>query len=591
MKKITNLWLVLFISTALFSQNAVLSALEQFKTEHEQNQASSNEIDAERILAERIAADSHLSLEADKSPNLVAGLDLADAVVATMYCDATTGTEDEWIANVLCGDINNSSGWQGGVADYTNITTTIAAGEAANIVVTNGNAYNYDRVTCWVDWNSDTVFEQASAEEFVLLNVDGAGETFTGEIVAPIGTPNGDYRMRIRMTYNSDPLPCGYATYGEVEDYTISVFTGNDNDLGIMAIVEPVSGYQLTSAEPVTITIKNFGEVAQSNFDVSFNRGTDVLVVETVIGTLEPGATTDYTFTATANLSAIGTYFIDACTMLPGDQNPDNDCKTAEVVNQQYAKITGSVATNATPPVPIGGALIEAGGFSTYSVATTYGSYYNPFLPPGTYNVTCSYAGYLSQTVMDVTCDVGAPGVADFALVPGVAQPLPFLEDWDSGLYETNAWTFDPDQGNWKMELPSDADPEMPWAEFDWTPGLEFYDYALVSTSFDGTSAVNNISLRYDLYLDNYSSATLETMVVEVFDGTDWTTIFTHDNVSGDIPWTNFNWDITQYALGNPQFKVRFRAVGEDSYNINRWWIDNIYVSEGQYATVSGILS
>nr|NQU93414.1 hypothetical protein [Bacteroidota bacterium] len=29
--------------------------------------------------------------------------------------------------------------------------------------------------------------------------------------------------MRIRMTYSSDPQPCGSSTYGEIEDYTINV--------------------------------------------------------------------------------------------------------------------------------------------------------------------------------------------------------------------------------------------------------------------------------------------------------------------------------------------------------------------------------
>jgi hypothetical protein len=139
------------------------------------------------------------------------------------YCDATTGTEDEFIANVSIGDIDNSSGWQGGVADYTDLSTTIDVGSSEEIVVENGNAWTSDIVYVWVDWNDDFEFEQGGEEEFQLENVGGQGQTFIGEISVPMGTPSGDHRMRVRMTYSSPPEPCGSSFYGEVEDYTINV--------------------------------------------------------------------------------------------------------------------------------------------------------------------------------------------------------------------------------------------------------------------------------------------------------------------------------------------------------------------------------
>ena len=76
-------------------------------------------------------------------------------------------------------------------------------------------------VTCWVDWNMNYVFDQGGDEEFMLTNVGGTGETFTGAIAVPAGTPNGDYRMRVRMTYSTAPVPCGPSSYGDIEDYTI----------------------------------------------------------------------------------------------------------------------------------------------------------------------------------------------------------------------------------------------------------------------------------------------------------------------------------------------------------------------------------
>jgi PKD repeat protein len=142
------------------------------------------------------------------------------------YCEASTGTEDEWIANVLCGDIDNSSGWQGGVANYTDISTTIEPGMSETITITNGNAWASDIVTAWVDWNLDMEFGNNANETFELTNVGGTGETFEGDIEVPAGQMAGNYRMRIRMTYSTTPSPCGSSSYGEVEDYTI-VVAGN----------------------------------------------------------------------------------------------------------------------------------------------------------------------------------------------------------------------------------------------------------------------------------------------------------------------------------------------------------------------------
>ncbi len=137
------------------------------------------------------------------------------------YCEATTTSQDEYISKVVCGEINNSSGWQGGVANFTDITTTIDAGDSEAITVTNGNAWSSDKVTCWVDWNMNFEFDGGN-EKFVLTS-SGGGASFTGTISVPEATPPGNYRMRIRMSYSTDPVPCGSMSYGEVEDYTIIV--------------------------------------------------------------------------------------------------------------------------------------------------------------------------------------------------------------------------------------------------------------------------------------------------------------------------------------------------------------------------------
>ncbi|MCK9448199.1 MAG: choice-of-anchor J domain-containing protein [Bacteroidales bacterium] len=142
--------------------------------------------------------------------------------VMPVYCDASTGSQDEYIARVQIAAIDNSSGWQGGVADYTDQIAIVPAGAGEEIIVTNGNPWASDKVTVWVDWNGDYEFGVGTDEEFVLLSNDG-GAYFTGEIIPPAGTPEGLYRMRIRMSYSVDPVPCGNMSYGEVEDYSVLI--------------------------------------------------------------------------------------------------------------------------------------------------------------------------------------------------------------------------------------------------------------------------------------------------------------------------------------------------------------------------------
>jgi len=140
------------------------------------------------------------------------------------YCWAMTVNEDEFIANVSMGAIDNSSGWQGSIADYTDLFANVDIGVPEEIIVTNGNPKILDEVTVWVDWNYDFMFnnEVGSNEKFVLMN-DGTGAVFTGDIIAPEGTIPGNHRMRIRMAYNEDPYPCDESSFGEVEEYTIVV--------------------------------------------------------------------------------------------------------------------------------------------------------------------------------------------------------------------------------------------------------------------------------------------------------------------------------------------------------------------------------
>jgi subtilisin-like proprotein convertase family protein len=128
------------------------------------------------------------------------------------------------------------------------------------------------------------------------------------------------------------------------------------NDIGVSAITSPTSGEGLGD-ETVTITIENFGTADQSGFDVSFSVDGGTPVVETVAATVAAGSTISYSFTQTANLSAIGLYAIEARTLLSGDADPSNNGITIGVQN-----LPCSSSTNDTnqPIGPNAGTVTES---------------------------------------------------------------------------------------------------------------------------------------------------------------------------------------------------------------------------------------
>jgi hypothetical protein len=200
--------------------------------------------------------------------------------VLPVYCDASTTTEDEYIANVTMGMINNSSGWQGGVADYTAIYTEIEAGASQDVVITNGTPWASDITYIWVDWNMNYEFE-GGAELTMLTNVGGTGATFTGAVTCPAGQANGSYRMRMRMTYSTAPTPCGNASYGEIEDYTINV-GGTPPTAWLTA--DPLSGTLAPGASTVIDVTFNSNGVPDGDYSGSivFNSNDPINPVITV---------------------------------------------------------------------------------------------------------------------------------------------------------------------------------------------------------------------------------------------------------------------------------------------------------------------
>lgn len=106
-------------------------------------------------------------------------------------------------------------------------------------------------------------------------------------------------------------------------------------DVGAFHLLSPKSGGNLSNAETVTISVRNFGLQPAVNPQVAFRFQGGPWHTETYNGTIAPGATASHTFSTTADLSTIGqAYLFDLWATAVGDQAPQNDTAHAIVWNR-----------------------------------------------------------------------------------------------------------------------------------------------------------------------------------------------------------------------------------------------------------------
>nr|WP_321221220.1 GEVED domain-containing protein [uncultured Psychroserpens sp.] len=145
------------------------------------------------------------------------------------YC-ASQGNSvaDEYISRVQVGTINKTSGAQS-YSDFTSTSTNLTKGSSYTLTVTptwTGTTYS-EGYAAWIDYNDDGDFTDSGEQ---VLSIAATQTTpVSGTFTVPSGTTNGDKRLRVSMKYNGVPTSCETFDYGEVEDYTINVITGNTN--------------------------------------------------------------------------------------------------------------------------------------------------------------------------------------------------------------------------------------------------------------------------------------------------------------------------------------------------------------------------
>lgn len=107
-----------------------------------------------------------------------------------------------------------------------------------------------------------------------------------------------------------------------------------NNDLKMDTLLAPVNGRtntstQLSATQQITVRIKNLDDVATAgSYNISYQVNGGSVITEASSATIAAGGTVDYTFAATANLSATGTYTVRLFVKQAGDAQTANDEKT-----------------------------------------------------------------------------------------------------------------------------------------------------------------------------------------------------------------------------------------------------------------------
>ena len=181
------------------------------------------------------------------------------------YCTVSGITDYEWINTVKLGKINNTSGNNGGYADYTSLSTGMAAGTVHKIILTPGFTNNPDEEywQVYIDYNQDGDFYDAGEAIGQVRGTTAVNKSIS--FTVPATAVNGSTRMRVVMNfdyYRNNPCDVPGDHFGEVEDYTVKISGGvlkaSDINAAIADNLKPdVSNSLLVAPNPVNTASAN----------------------------------------------------------------------------------------------------------------------------------------------------------------------------------------------------------------------------------------------------------------------------------------------------------------------------------------------
>ncbi|HSD14855.1 MAG TPA: GEVED domain-containing protein [Flavobacterium sp.] len=224
------------------------------------------------------------------------------------YCTPTGNLNcaaNDYISNVTFNTLNNSTTCgSGGYTIYPATgaqTTSVLKGSSYNLNLSVGAGTGTHGAGVWIDFNQNGVFTDAG-EFFLIGNAITPSTTTTISIPIPAGAGTGNTRMRIRYAYIvtvTSAMSCAMAgTYGETEDYTITLVTP--------------APCTTPTTQPTTLNLTPTGSTVSGSFTASSPAADNYLVLISTSATApSPGPVNGTSYTIGGTISGATVADID----------------------------------------------------------------------------------------------------------------------------------------------------------------------------------------------------------------------------------------------------------------------------------------
>jgi len=140
------------------------------------------------------------------------------------YCESSGGNTTEWLDSVSVEGVFDNPSGQGatGYDFYSDMDIQFTQGESYNMSITpgySGTIYN-EFLKVWIDYNQNGIFE---SDEIIFDPMTTVNSTTTLPFTIPENAVPGLTRMRVKLDFGTIDDPCGVFTFGEVEDYCVTI--------------------------------------------------------------------------------------------------------------------------------------------------------------------------------------------------------------------------------------------------------------------------------------------------------------------------------------------------------------------------------
>jgi hypothetical protein len=207
------------------------------------------------------------------------------------YCPSNaTSNGYEELTNVTLHTMNNTS--VAANAMYTDFTATVqppvlSPGMTYPISITSSISPGYSSsyscyVKAWIDYNRDGTLDPVA--ELIYESATNSANTVSGTVLIPVTALSGSTVMRVvfvETSTASSVLPCGTYTWGETEDYKVTISPQANCDAGVTAILQPAGLTTAGASLPVYAKFMNFGSdtIQVGNLSIAYklNNGTPVV--------------------------------------------------------------------------------------------------------------------------------------------------------------------------------------------------------------------------------------------------------------------------------------------------------------------------